>query len=342
MLKAVESACAGQPDKVCDQVADALVDEFVRRDPASSVDLSVLGSHGMLMVAGEVDSRADFDLASLAKKAYAEAGYADEVEVFVNVEKPSDEMKGAPRGATDTRVVRGYATRETREMLPRPVVYAHAMTRRLDELRRLDPLFGWLKSDGKAQVVMDGDRVHAVTVLASHGAGISPREVKRALIERVIVPVMGEEPPAIHVNPLGAFVTDGFHADSGMSGRHAESDAYGALVPFGTALSGRDPYKRAGAYLARHAARSIVAQGLAQAVTVTVAYTMGRAEPILVEVRGVLEKSRGAKLDLTEVTRREYDFRPEAAVERLSLARPLYRAASLYGQFGRGGFPWEE
>ncbi|TAK03908.1 hypothetical protein EPO34_01990 [Patescibacteria group bacterium] len=345
MLKVVESACAGNPDKVCDQVAEAIVDECLRRDPKASVDLCVMGSHGMMMVAGELDSAADFDLSALAKKTYAEIGYTDEIEVFVNVEKPSDEMRKAPRGASDLVVVRGYATRETRERLPRAVVYAHELSRRLDDLRRLDPAFSWLRPDGKVQVTLDGARVAGVTVLASHARNMAPRDVQGALIERLIVPVFGVEPPQMSVNPIGPFTAHGFRADSGMSGRKAASDTYGGLVPgFDTPMAGKDPYKasRCGAYLARTCARSFVDQGLCDAATVTVAYALGRAEPVAIEVRGVGEKAQGAKMDLTAAAKRAFDFRPEAIVERLSLERPMYRDLSVYGAFGRPGTPWED
>jgi S-adenosylmethionine synthetase len=345
MRKAVESLFAGAPDKACDQIADAIVDEFLRRDPKAGVDISVLGSHGMLMIGGEIESVADFDLALLAKKTYAEIGYDDDVEVFVNVERPTEEMRVAPRGATDTVIVHGYATKETRELLPRPVVYAHTIARRLDDLRRIDPGFRWLRPDGKVQLVFEGERAVSATVLASHVKDINPREVQNAILERVVHPLVGGEGLQLYVNPLGAFTVDGFHADSGASGRRSASDTYGGLVPNGeTGLSGKDPYKnvRAGTYMARYAARYLVEEGLADSAMVTVAYTMGRAEPVAVQVRGITEKSRGAKMDLTNVVTKAFDFRPEAVVERLGLLRPMYRQACLHGHFGRFGLPWEE
>ena len=334
---------AGQPDKVCDQVADAIVDAYVRQDPKARVDVSVMGSHGMMMIGGEVTSTADLDLGALACKVYADIGYPDDVEVFVNIEGQSDEMRDA-NGPSDTVIVNGYATRETREMLPRPVVFAHHMARRIDDLRVTNPEFSWLKPDGKVQLMMDGSRVKAVTLLASHQVSIDPKEVRSALLERVVMPIVGDEGAQIFINPIGPFTVGGFRADSGANGRRRDVDAYGGLIPFGSVgLSGKDPLKaeRAGACMARYVARWIVGQELASSAMVQLVYTMGRDEPIHVRVVGTGEKSRGAKMDLTAAARQEFDFRPEAIVERLGLARPLYQSTATYGHFGRSGFPWE-
>lgn len=344
MRKTVESCFAGHPDKVCDQIADALVDEYLRRDPDARLDLDVLGSHGMLMIGGEVASKADFDLTAHARATYADIGYTDEIEVFVNVEAPSEELKNV-RGPTDTCIVTGYATSETRERLPRAVVYAHAIARRVDDVRRTDPTFAWLMPDGKVQVSLEKDRLRAVTLLASHRPDMDPLEVRRILLERVIAPVAGAEDAQILVNPAGAFTRCGFQADTGVNGRRLSSDSYGGLVPFGdNALSGKDPFKaeRAGAYMARMAAKWMVDQGLASSVVVNVAYAFGRAEPISLEAVGMGEKTRGSKLNLTELVRTTFDFRPESIVERLALQRPIYRSSAVHGTFGRPGLPWEE
>lgn len=344
MRKTVESVMAGHADKMCDQIADAIVDECLRRDPLAQADLDVLGSHGMLMIGGELKSEADFDVAALARSVYAGIGYTDDIEVFVNLEHPSEEL-AAVRGPVDTVVVNGYATRETRERLPRPLVYAHAIARRLDDLRRGDPAFAWLRPDGKVQVSMEKDVVKAVTILASHAPEVHPHDVRTALLERVVSPTVGEEGVQIYINPAGAFTVAGFQADSGVNGRRLAIDTYGGLIPFGdNALSGKDPHKaeRAGAYMARVAARYLVDQGLVSSAVVTVAYTFGKEEPISVTAIGAGEKARGSTMDLGEIVRREFDFRPTAIVERLGLARPLYLATATYGHFGRLGFPWEE
>ena len=345
MKKTVESVTQGQPDKICDQIADAIVDEYLRRDKQAQVDLNVLGSHGMVMVGGEVSSTADFDIGALAQKVYEEIGYKDDIEVFVNIETQSDEMKRITNGVTDNVVVNGYATKETRELLPRSLVYAHNLARRLDELRKSDPAFSWLKPDGKIQLTMEGDRVCDVTVLASHQVSIQEKEVKTALLERLLIPVIGEEGVQIYINPIGSFHQAGFRSDSGASGRKLTVDTYGGLVPQGDkSLSGKDPNKvdRCAAYMARFAARFLVEQDLATSAMVTLVYSMGQGQPIHLQALGMGEKSRGSKMDLTNVLKQTFDFRPQAIVEFLHLIQPIYRATASYGHFGRQGFPWED
>ncbi|MBU0645990.1 methionine adenosyltransferase [Patescibacteria group bacterium] len=342
MKKAVESVTAGHPDKVCDQIADAIVDEFLRRDTKARVDLNVLGSQGMLMIGGEVDSSADFDLAELAKKVYKEIGYQDEIEVFVNIDQRNPKVK---TGAHDSVVVNGYATRETREFLPRALIYAHNIARRMDDLRQTDPTFSWLQPDGKVQLVIEKDKILSAMVLASHSPDIETKEVQAAILDRILSPIIGEDAVQLFINPIGQFTICGFQADSGANGRKLAVDTYGGLIPHGdSALSGKDPYKaaRCGSYMARYAARYLVEQGLAESAIINAAYIIGRAEPVHLEARGVGEKSRGTKMDLTEVVKSQFDFRPEAIVERLDLAKPLYRHTATYGHFGRLGFPWEE
>lgn len=344
MRKAAEAVTIGHPDRVCDQIADAIVDEYLRRDENASVNVRVLGSNGMLMVGGEVRSYADFDVAALAKQAYAEIGYADEMEVFTNIIPLTDELKHGLRTATDACVVNGYATKETREMLPRPFVFATNIVRRLDDLRVTDPAFAWLRPDGKAQVITERDRVTCVTVQAAHAPDMSPRDIQTAIFDRVVAPIVGEEGVQVFINPLGPFTSPGFASTGGMSGRKCAADTYGGLIPHGdSALSGKDPTRaeRAGAYLARFAARSIVEQGLASSALVTVVYSPGRAEPVHLEASGVSEKSRGAKMDYANLVKSQFDFRPDAIVERFDLLKPIYRQTSMYGHFGRPGFPWE-
>jgi len=344
MKKAVESVTEGHPDKVCDQIADAIVDEFLRRDTQARVNINVMGSRGMLMIGGEVNSKADFDLAALAKKVYTEIGYTDDIEVFSNIEE-SPVHNGKGRNVTSAAVVNGYATRETRELMPRPIVFARNVARRIDDLRRTDPSFSWLLPHGKVQLIMSGKEVETITVKVSHIEDISLQDVRTAILERVIDPIIGESGTKIFINAGGIFTAAGLQSDSGASGRKMAVDTYGGLVPHGdSALSGKDPLHadRAGTYMARHVARYLVSEGLVQAAMVSAAYTPGQAEPIHLEVRGVGEKTRGSKMDLTNLVKERFDFRPEAIAEKLGLLKPVYRQAAMYGQIGRPGLPWEE
>ena len=344
MFKSVESVTQGQSDKICDQIADAIVDEYLRRDPQARVDINVLGAHGMMMVGGEVTSLADFDCGALAKKVYKEIGYDDELEVFVNIEQQSEEMQKVKSRVSDTVIVNGYATSETREFLPRPLVFAHALARRLDDLRKTNPEFFWLLPDGKVQLVMDKDKVKVVTILASHKDNIDEHQVQSAILERVVAPIVGDESAQIHINPIGAFTKPGFQSDAGASGHCPAIDTYGGLIPQADVnLSGKDPWKaeRAGTYMTRFVAKYLVEQGLCSSALVQLAYTLGRSEPVAVQVFGTTDKSRGAKLDLTNLVKKDFDFRPEAIVEKLKLLTPIYRETAVYGHFGRFGFPWE-
>lgn len=341
MLKTVEIPLAGHPDKVCDQIVEALLDEYLRRDPKSRVSLKACGSHGMLMIGGTVDSKADFDASAIAKKVYSDIGYADDIEPFVNIERPSEDMarRIVGGGAQGTCAVYGYATKETREMLPRCLVYASALARRVDDLRKHDGAFAFLKPDGKIQLTMDGERVVAVTLLIQHASEIEQTQVHSAMLSQVIEPILGAtDGVQLFINSSGAFETGGFMASAGASGRKVLADTYGGLLPHGgAAFAGRDPLRpaRAGTYMARYVAKQLVARGVASNVLVHVTYTIGKEEPVCLEAR------TGAGKDVSDLVKQEFDFRPEAIVERLDLQMPMYQALATYGQFGREEMSWE-
>jgi S-adenosylmethionine synthetase len=243
-------------------------------------------------------------------------------------------------GAQGTAIVYGYATRETREMLPPAVVYAHALARRIDDLRRTDPHFTWLKPDGKIQLAMEGKKIDHVTVIAAHHEGMELQQVQALLLEHAVKPVLGDvEGVKLFINPGGAFTTGGFTMNAGVSGRKSLADGYGGLLPHGgMALPGKDPLKpaRAGTYMARYAARMLVKEGLTSNVLISAVYAVGVADPVLLSARG------GDGTDLSALVKERFDFRPEAIVERFNLRRPLYASCAAYGMFGREGMPWEE
>jgi S-adenosylmethionine synthetase len=233
----------------------------------------------------------------------------------------------------------GYATAETPEFLPTPVVLANRLAWGLANLRRNHPQFSWLRPDGKTQVTVDHGRVTSVIVSCQHRDDVSNGDIRRLLVEHLIGPTLGElDGTEIFVNPAGAFSIGGFSADTGLTGRKIMVDTYGGLVPHGGgAFSGKDPTKvdRSGAYMARYAAKNMVAGGLAKNVLVSVAYAIGKEEPTM--ARAVSGDGR----DLSPYLREHFDFRPRAILECLHLRRPIYRSTAAYGHFGRDEFPWE-
>ncbi len=348
MLKAVEAPLSGHPDKICDILVESVVDEYLRRDPLSRMDIQALGSNGMVMLGGVVDSKADFDVAEVARTAYANIGYEEPVEFFVNLEKSSKAEGKMPQGLTSVKergaqgsaIVYGYATRETREMLPPAVVFAQALARRIDDLRKTDQRFSWLQPDGKVQLAMVDGKIEHVTVIAAHKEEMDLSRVQTALLEEAIVPVLGSiEGTKLFINPGGAFTTGGFTMNAGVSGRKVLSDSYGGLLPHGgMSLVGKDPLKpaRAGTYMARYVARELVKEGVAKNVLVNAVYAVGIADPVLLSARG------GDGTDYSDLVKDRFDFRSEAIVERFNLRRPLYASCAAYGMFGREGLPWEE
>jgi len=338
-LKLVEAVTAGHPDKICDQIADGLLDEFLRRDPQTRASLEVLGSHGMLSVGGTVLSNADFDCSAVVRKLYEEIAGHNDVEPFVNIgmSKPAKDTKFQEGGTT---IVHGYATKETREYLPRPYVIAQTLVRRMDDLRRTNPAFHFLKPHGKVQVVFDGKNVKTVILLFEPDGKVSDKEVKTKCLEQIVEPVLGSvEGVQVLVNPYASYGGGELMRGSGSTGRKTANDTYGGLIPHGvSALSGKDPHSpdRAGAYMARFVAKSLVASGLCGNALVSLGYTLGRAEPILVQA------TSGTGEDFTELVKAQFDFRPSEIVKRLDLAKPLYRRTACYGHFGRVDMPWEE
>jgi S-adenosylmethionine synthetase len=341
-MKTAESVTEGHPDKVCDQIADALLDEYLKRDPQSRVALEVFGSHGMLMVGGEVTSNGEVDIEAMAKHVYKQIGYDDELEVFVNIELQSGDIaQGVDTGgAGDQGIMYGYASAETPSFMPAPIALSHALSSRLADLRKHDPAFAWLRPDGKTQVTMDRGRVTTVVVSTQHAAEIPQEEIRAKVTEGVIAPVIGDlSGVEILINPTGRFVVGGFTADTGLTGRKLMVDTYGGIIPHGGgAFSGKDSTKvdRSAAYMARFAAKNLVAAGYAKKCMVSVAYAIGRAEPVMLTARS--EDGR----DLSPLALKYFDFRPKAIVERLGLRQPIFRETAAYGHFGRDRFPWEQ
>lgn len=343
----VESVTASHPDKICDQVSDAILDAHLAQDPHARVAMEAFGAHDILVIGGEVTSSAQVDAADIARKIYfEELGYEDPLAITTNIIQQSPDIaQGVDTGgAGDQGIMYGYATDETPEFLPKGVVLVHALARGLEELGRSDPKCNWLrpkgKAHGKAQITIHDGKVASALVSCQHAEGVSQEEIKAALEEKLFEPALGDlQDIEILVNPTGKFVIGGFVADTGLTGRKIIVDSYGGLVPHGGgAWSGKDPTKvdRSGAYMARFAAKNVVASGLAKDCLVSVAYAIGRAEPLMVHA----ETSEGE--NMSALVRRHFDFRPAAIIERLALRRPIYKETAAYGHFGRKGLPWEE
>jgi len=336
-----ESVTCGHPDKVCDQISDAVLDACLAQDPTSRVAIEVLGSHGAMMIGGEVKTKAEIDYEKIARDVYTGIGYENDLDIIVKVAHQSPDIaQGVDTGgAGDQGIMYGYATSETPQYLPRGVVMAHALARELEKLRR-DGTLTWLKPDGKTQVtVQDGTILTALTS-TQHDENISQDDIRAELTKHLFAPVLGTvEGVEILVNPTGKFVLGGFTADAGLTGRKIMVDTYGGLVPHGGGcFSGKDPTKvdRSAAYMCRFVAKNLVANGYGKKVLVSVAYAIGRAEPVMVEAFDEDGKN------LTEIVTKHYDFKPLAIIERLDLRKPIYRETAAYGHFGVDGRPWEK
>jgi S-adenosylmethionine synthetase len=340
----VESVTSGHPDKVCDQISDAILDACLEQDPMSRVAMEAFGGHGLLIVGGEVTTKAQVDFEKVARDVYREIGYTEDIKVIVNVVQQSPDIaQGVDTGgAGDQGIMYGFATAETPEFLPKGIVLVHQLTKGLENLRKSGEI-KWLGPDGKAQVTIDGasgEKISTILVSTQHKENVDQEEIRKTLIEKLIEPLVGDVSQIeILINPTGKFVVGGFEADTGLTGRKIMVDTYGGLIPHGGGcFSGKDPTKvdRSAAYMARYVAKTLVSEGKAKECLVSVAYAIGRAEPLMVEALN----EKGESIN-SEVVKR-FDFRPQAIIERLGLRRPLYKKTAAYGHFGREEFPWEK
>ena len=336
-----ESVTSGHPDKVCDQISDAILDACLAQDPKSRVAVETFGSHGTLMIGGEVTTNARIDYKKIAADVYRSIGYKEKLDILVRVAHQSGNIaQGVDGGgAGDQGIMYGYATSETVEMLPLGVVLSHALAKRLEKLRR-DTTLAWIKPDGKSQVTINNGEVITALVSTQHARKISQKEIRRDLIKHLFKPVLGSvKNVEILVNPTGKFEVGGFAADAGLTGRKIMVDTYGGLLPHGGgAFSGKDATKvdRSAAYICRFAAKKLVANGYAKKALVSVAYAIGRINPVMIEAFD------GNGKNLTSIVTKNFDFRPRAIIERLGLNRPIFRETAAYGHFGVSGRPWEE
>ena len=351
-----ESVTEGHPDKLCDTIADAVLDACLLGDPDSRVACEVLATAGKITVAGEIATKAMPDIPHIVCKTVRQIGYSGNYEVEVDIHDQSPDIAGAVNGeneitAGDQGIVYGYACRETPQLLPLPVVLAHRITMGLTEARR-NHLLEWLRPDGKAQVSVEYEdgkpvRVSTVVVSTQHKPEVSQKELRETVYQLILVPALGKYldlNTEVLINPSGSFVLGGFEADTGLTGRKLMVDTYGGIVSHGGgALSGKDCTKvdRSGAYMARYLAKNIVAAGLAEKCTVSMAYAIGKAEPLYVQA-----DTHGTSVYpdavLAEAVKLIFDLTPTGMANTLQLMEPIYQKYCNYGHFTHQSAPWEQ
>ena len=362
-----ESVTEGHPDKVCDKVSDAILDEFLRGDSDSRVAVETMTTTGFVGVAGEVTSKSSFDVEQVIRKTIAEIGYndpalkfdSDSCEVMVKLGTQSPDISQGvtasddkEQGAGDQGLMFGYATNETKELMPLPILLAHKLTKRLTDVRKSGEL-SWVRPDGKSQVSVryEDDKpkqLEAIVISTQHSPNISHNEITQQVIEHVIKPVCGElliTNIKIHVNPTGKFEVGGPHGDAGLTGRKIIVDTYGGMGRHGGgAFSGKDPSKvdRSASYMCRYVAKNIVAAGLADRCEVQVAYAIGVAKPVSLMV-STFGTNKISEDKIENLVNKHFDMRPAEIVKQLDLKKPIYQKTAAYGHFGRTEpeFRWE-
>jgi len=366
-----ESVSEGHPDKVADQISDAVLDAMLSQDPHSRVAVETLVTTGLVVLSGEVTTEAYVDVQEIARDVIRSIGYVDPALRFdgdscgvlttIHEQSPDiaqgvDDGKGLhhDQGAGDQGMMFGYATRETPELMPMALSFSHGLMRELASIRKKEKNMPYLRPDSKAQVTVEYEddgktikRIHTVVVSTQHDPGVEMQTIKQDvqthLIPRVIPGHLIDDDLILHVNPTGQFVIGGPHGDTGLTGRKIIVDTYGGKGAHGGgAFSGKDPSKvdRSAAYAARHVAKNLVGADLADEVLVQVAYAIGVADPISIHV-DTYGTGRLSDQRTVDIVRKVFDLRPKAIIERLDLLKPGYVNTAAYGHFGRNEFTWE-
>ncbi len=366
-----ESVTEGHPDKICDNISDAFLDEYLRQDPNSRVAVETMVTTDFVAVSGEVTSKANFDQKAqeeLVRKTIREIGYdnkdlmfdADSCKIDLRLHSQSPDISQGisateekEQGAGDQGLMFGYATNETEELMPMPILLAHKLVQKLSEVRR-NKILLWIRPDGKSQVSVryvdnKPTKIETVIVSTQHAPNISHEEISREIIDKVIKPVLGNlwnDEIKIHINPTGKFVIGGPHGDAGLTGRKIIVDTYGGFGRHGGgAFSGKDPSKvdRSACYMSRYIAKNLVAAGLADRCEVQLAYAIGVAEPVSLYVN-TFGTNKIPENQIEELVRKNFDLKPLGIISQLDLKRPIYKKTASYGHFGRNEpeFTWEK
>jgi S-adenosylmethionine synthetase len=358
-----ESVTEGHPDKIADQISDAVLDAFLAQDPMSRVACEALLTTGLVVVAGEITSKGKVNIQDLVRKTITEIGYtrakfgfdAETCGIMESVHAQSPDISQGvdTGGAGDQGLMFGYACDETPELMPLTISLAHKLTRRLSEVRKKG-ILPYLRPDGKSQVTIEykngkPKRIHTVVISSQHAPDVTQAKIRKDIIEKVIKPVLPKKlvdsKIVYHINPTGKFVVGGPMGDTGLTGRKIIVDTYGGVGSHGGGcFSGKDPTKvdRSASYMARYVAKNIVAAGLCTEVEVQLAYAIGVPEPVSIHVddfgTGVIHHDK-----LVKIIRKNFDMTPKGIVKTLNLRRPIYKKTAAYGHFGRTEpeFTWE-